>query len=91
MTDRPDMGPARAAMNRAVRRLGVLELLLLLVAAVGALAAGALAALLLRESLGLPFRPVWWVSSLVFFLVPGTLAFARARRGEATRDEETSE
>lgn len=68
-------------MNRAVRRLTVLEWLALAAAAVASLAGGALAAFLAASAFGLPFRPTWPVASLLFFVVPGLAALARSGRG----------
>ena len=79
----PDTRAAREVMERAIKRLGILEFLFLALAAGAALLAGALTAWLLGEGLGFPFRTTWWVSSLLFFLVPGGIAYARARREDA--------
>ncbi len=88
MTDRrrtPEAGAqdaraARKVMNRAIRRLNVLEWLLLGAAAVASLAGGWLAALLGRSALGLPFRGTWMTASLLLFLIPGGIAWAAERR-----------
>jgi len=68
---------------RAVRRLDVLEWVILAVAAAAATAAGALVAWLLAEPVGVAFRTLWIVASLVLFGVPGWLAL----RGVKTEDE----
>ena len=72
---------ARDAMNRAMRRLGVLEAILLGAAAIAALAGGWLAALLARSAFGFPFRTTWLVSSLLLFVIPGVLAWTMGKRG----------
>jgi predicted lysophospholipase L1 biosynthesis ABC-type transport system permease subunit len=74
-------------MQRAIRRLGVLEQLFLLLAAVGALVAGALVAWLLGQALGLPFRPTWAISALTLFVVPAVISFLGVRRNERPRDQ----
>jgi len=83
VTDAPSTG--NEVMDRAIRRLGILEALFLLLAAVAALVAGALVAWLLGQSLGLPFRPTWAVSSLTLFILPGGISIWRVRRAEAAR------
>lgn len=76
-----DARAARKVMNRAIRRLNVLEWLLLGAAAIASLAGGWLAALLGRSALGLPFRGTWMTASLLLFLIPGGIAWAAERRG----------
>ena len=72
---------ARAVMNRAIRRLNLLETILLGAAAIAALAGGWLAALLARSAFGFPFRTTWLVSSLLLFVIPGALAWTMEKRG----------
>ena len=87
MTDRDplhlDGGRSRAArevMDRAIRRLNILESLILAGAAVAALVGGWLTAFLAQSAIGLPFRPTWFVASLALFVVPGFLVWSRERR-----------
>jgi len=75
-------GSAREVMDRAIRRLGVLEYLFLGLAAAGALLAGALVAWLAQQSLGWNFRVTWAVMALLLFVVPGTISWWRIRREE---------
>ena len=75
---------SRDVMERAIRRLGVLEHLFLGMAAVGALVAGAMVAWLLQQAVGWPFRVTWLVTALLLFLVPGGLSWWRVRQ-EARR------
>ncbi len=70
----------RRDMARAVRRLNVLECLVLAAAAAMALGGGALVALLLGELTDAPFRVSWFVSSLLLFGVPGFFALRRESR-----------
>lgn len=79
-TGADDARAARKVMNRAIRRLNVLEWLLLGAAAIASLAGGWLAALLGRSALGLPFRGTWMTASLLLFLIPGGIAWAAERR-----------
>jgi predicted lysophospholipase L1 biosynthesis ABC-type transport system permease subunit len=76
----PDSSELRRVTTRAVRRLNVLEYVILGVAAALAMLAGLLAALVLGAALDLPFRPTWIVASLVLFIVPATVAYLRAQR-----------
>ena len=94
-----DAQAARKVMNRAIRRLNVLEWLLLGAAALASLAGGWLAALLGRSALGLPFRGTWMTASILLFLIPGAIAWmaerrsrgAPAPRGGATESEDKPE
>ncbi|UCC26277.1 MAG: DUF2269 family protein [Gemmatimonadales bacterium] len=67
-------------MERAIRRLGILEHLFIGLAAVAALVAGALVAWLLGQAFGLSFRPTWAVSALLLFILPGGISIWRVRR-----------
>ena len=71
-------------MATAVRRLNVMEFVLLGMAGVLALLGGALAAFALQGALGFPFRTAWAVSSLLFFVVPGVVVLMRERRARDT-------
>jgi uncharacterized membrane protein len=79
----PETRAAREVMDRAIARLGILEYLFLALAAGAALLAGALTGWLLGQALGWPFRTTWTVSSLMYFVVPGGVAWVRARRADA--------
>ena len=79
----------RRMMETAVRRLNVLEYLILAMAM--ALAAGVLTAWILRSETGASFRISWIVASLLFFLVPGFLVLRRERRSEVSHDTEGPE
>ena len=94
-----DTRAARKVMTRAIRRLNVLEWILLGAAAIASLVGGWLAALLGRSALGLPFRATWIVASLLLFLIPGAMALVAERRSRkaapkkegATQDEDQPE
>ena len=75
-----DTRAARKVMTRAIRRLNVLEWILLGAAAIASLVGGWLAALLARTALGLPFRTTWMIASLLLFLIPGAMAWVAERR-----------
>ena len=75
----------RRDMARAVRRLSILEYLILAAAAGMALGGGALVALLLNELTGVPFRASWFISSLLLFSVPGFFVFRRETRRDPSR------
>lgn len=77
-------------MDRAIRRLNLLEYVFLGVALVLALLGGALVAWLVSLTVGLSFRWVWVGVSLLLFLVPGILVYLREfRPGGKGRNHET--
>jgi hypothetical protein len=67
--------------RRAIRRLDVLEWVILAVAAGLAVGGGWLVAWMLAGT-SEAFRTVWMVTSLLLFVVPGAIAFARLKRDE---------
>lgn len=69
----------REEVERAIRRLNMLEYLILTAACVLALVGGALAAYLISVSTPLPFRPTWVGMSLLLLVVPGVIVFGRDR------------
>jgi predicted lysophospholipase L1 biosynthesis ABC-type transport system permease subunit len=75
-----DFEGARQEMERAIRRLGALEWVILACAVALALAGGAMAAFLLTTGSSLPFRPTWAVLSLLLLGVPGLIVFGREAR-----------
>lgn len=77
----------RQVAERAIRRLNVLEYVILAAAAGLALLAGGLAALVLDAALGLPFRTTWLVASLVLFVIPAWIAYSRERKLARERAE----
>ena len=84
----PELAPAdvqavRAALNRAARRLNILELIILSAAAIAALAGGWLAALLASRAFGFSFRMTWVLASLALFVIPALVAILVERRRKA--------
>jgi predicted lysophospholipase L1 biosynthesis ABC-type transport system permease subunit len=75
----------REEMDRAIRRLNVLEYLILGVVILLALAGGAAVAFLLSAGTDLPFRATWAVLSFLLLVIPGVLVFGRDRRRERGR------
>ena len=73
----------RRMMERAIRRLNVLEYLILGVAMGLALLAGALAAWMAESLMDVSFRLAWALSSFLCFVVPGWIVFRRERRTRA--------
>ena len=69
----------REVMDRAIRRLNVLEYVILGAAALLALLGGAVVAWILSSELEVSFRLAWVVSSLLLFVVPGALVYAREK------------
>ncbi len=80
MTSGDEHPETRRMMVVAIRRLNVLEYVILGVAMALALLAGALAAWMVESLTGAPFRPTWAISSLLFFTVPGWVVLRRERR-----------
>jgi|GEM_PF-1433953 len=67
----------REEMERAIRRLNVLEYVILGFAVLVALGGGAAVAYILSAGTDLPFRPTWIVLSLLLLIIPGALVFGR--------------
>ncbi len=96
MTRREAHPKTRRMMEIAIWRLNVLEYVILGVAMALALLAGALAAWMVVDVTGAPFRLTWALSSLVFFVGPGWVALRTARTSSAEDidediDEETDD
>jgi predicted lysophospholipase L1 biosynthesis ABC-type transport system permease subunit len=83
----------REEMERAIRRLNVLEYVILGFAVLVALAGGAAVAFILSSGTNLPFRLTWAVLSILLLVIPGALVLgkdrAKKRRppGEDTNSE----
>lgn len=74
----------REAIGRAIRRLGVLEYVILGIIILLSLACGALIAFLATSLLEVPFRITWAVASILVFVIPAVLVWSREMR--ANRD-----
>lgn len=76
-------GPAeletRKMMATAVRRLNLFEYLIMGATMVLALIGGAIAAFVLRVTVGFPFWITWTVASLTLFILPGGAAYLKQR------------
>lgn len=82
--DSADVEAVRAALNRAARRLNILELIVLGAAIIASTAGGWLAALLAGRAFGFPFRTTWVVASLALFAIPALVAFLVEKRRQTT-------
>ena len=82
---------AREAISRAIKRLNVLETIIIGAAVVIALGGGWLGALLARGIFDLPFRTTWMVLSVLFFVVPAAVAWTMERRGRRARQRKKEE
>jgi hypothetical protein len=71
---------ASEVARRAIRRLDVLEWVMLMAAGALAVGGGALVSLLLVGRAGQGFRVVWIATSLLLMIVPGVLVLAPGRR-----------
>jgi len=67
----------REEMERAIRRLSVLEYVIFAAAFLLALAGGGVAAYILSVGTVLPFRLTWALISLILLIIPGLLVFGR--------------
>ncbi|TVP75335.1 MAG: hypothetical protein EA352_08465 [Gemmatimonadales bacterium] len=70
----------REEMDRAIRRLDVLEWLILLMAVGLAVLGGAAVAFLLSAGTDLAFRPLWALTSILLLAVPGGIVWIQTRR-----------
>ncbi|TVR64368.1 MAG: hypothetical protein EA422_06480 [Gemmatimonadales bacterium] len=85
----PDEGgfqETRRDMQRAIRRLNVLEYMIVVAAVLLALAGGWVVAFLLSAGTDLPLRPTWAVLSLSLIIVPAAAVFGRERLRAKRRD-----
>lgn len=80
-------GGTRRDMQRAIRRFGVLETVVLGLAMILAMVGGAVLAGLLSRA-GLPFRTTWVVCSVLLFAVPAVLQLRMA--GGTSTDPRTT-
>jgi hypothetical protein len=71
----------REEMARAMRRLDVLEWMILAFAIIVALLGGAMVAFILSAGTELPFRATWAVISILLLAVPGIFVFGREMLG----------
>lgn len=76
----PEAEASREALNWVLRRLNVLEYLILVLAVALALLGGALVAWVLSSSLDLSFRWSWAIGSLLLFILPGGFVYLREFR-----------
>jgi membrane protein implicated in regulation of membrane protease activity len=74
-------------MERAIRRLNILEYIIIAAAFVLALGGGGLAAYILSSGTALPFRLTWAAISLLLFIVPGLIVFGRNRGRRGARPD----
>lgn len=70
---------ARKVTGRAIMRLGLLELAMLVTAVFLCLLAGGVLALLVSTTFAVSFRLAWAVASVALFVVPATFAWRRER------------
>ena len=83
--DPADVQAVRAALNRAARRLNILELIILGAAVIASTAGGWLVALLAARAFDFPFRTTWVAASLTLFVIPALVAFLMNRRRQGTQ------
>jgi uncharacterized membrane protein len=81
----------RRMMATAIHRLNALEFVILGVAMVFSMVAGWISAWLLEIMIEAPFRISWTVSSLLFFVVPGSIVLGREHKEKRIRTVATHE
>jgi hypothetical protein len=78
--DPDEVEAAREVAARAIRRLNILEYVILFFALALALLGGALVAWVVSSATDLSFRWTWAAASLLLFVLPGALVYLRERR-----------
>ena len=78
--DPEEIEAARKVTERALRRLNILEYVILFLALVMALLGGALVAWVVSSATDLSFRWTWTVASFFLFVLPGGFVYLRERR-----------
>ncbi len=61
----------RKVVNRAAWRLNVIEIVVLILAAILSLIAGAITALMFADLIDISYRTFWMIASVLFFGIPG--------------------
>ena len=92
-TDEEAARITRVVAKRAIRRLDILEWVIIGGALLVAVVGGWVVALVLNATVALPFRPTWIGGSLLLFGVPGAMTIRRIRREdrEWNRSKESDE
>ena len=80
----------REVTRRAIRRLDVLEWIMLATTAALAVGGGGPVALLVVGRSGVGFRGTWIVTSLLLLIVSGAVVLARHRKDEQEREARAS-
>ncbi len=78
--DPEEIEAALRVTERALRRLNILEYIILFLALALALLGGALVAWVVSSATDLSFRWVWTCASFLLFVVPGGFVYLRERR-----------
>jgi hypothetical protein len=76
-------------VERAIRRLSVLEVVIAAAAVVVAVAGGAVVAFVLSAGTAIPFGPTWGITSILLIVVPTALFFAKDRLRRRSRGGES--
>lgn len=77
-----DAQVAHEVAARAIRRLDILEWVIIAGAMALAIGGGAAVAWLIAPTVDYGFRSIWMVMSMVLFVVPGVIGLMRMRRDE---------
>ena len=90
MTDQNRETKLRKVVSRAAWRLNVIEIAVLVLAAVLSLIAGAITALMFADLTDISYRSIWMVSSVLFFGIPGFFViFRKSEQGSGIENPKT--
>jgi len=90
MTDRSRETKLRQVVSRAAWRLNLIEIVVLVLAAILSLIAGAITALMFADLTDISYRSIWMVSSVLFFGIPGCFViFRKTEQGSGIENPKT--
>jgi len=81
VAERDGFEGTREEMQRAIRRLRILEVVIGLAAVSLAIGGGALVAFVLSSGTALPFRLTWGVTSVILLVIPTAIFIGKDRIG----------
>ena len=90
MTDRNRETKLRQVVSRAAWHLNLIEIVVLVLAAILSLIAGAITALMFADLTDISYRSIWMVSSVLFFGIPGFFViFRKTEQGSGIENPKT--
>jgi hypothetical protein len=93
VAERNDFEGTRQEMDRAIRRLRILEVVIGLAAVGLAIGGGAVVAFVLSAGTEIPFRLTWGITAVLLLVVPTVIFIVKDRRERAgaRRDSDNSQ